>query len=148
MSIDAKGEITVSRPRSEVAEVMFNPKFDKVWISGVKNSFPLTPGLLEKGSRVERVADFLNKSFSTVFEVVSSKPGELVEMTADEPFQLKVRYELADAGADGTLVRIKMQSVGDTPFKMPAPVLARSVSEMISRDLKRLKKLVEDMQAG
>ena len=29
MSVDAKAEIVIARPRSEVAAVMFDPKFDK-----------------------------------------------------------------------------------------------------------------------
>lgn len=147
MAVDVNGQITVSRTRREVAEVMFNPKYDKVWISGVVNAFPLTPGKLTKGSRVERVGDFLNKRFSSVFEVIRAEDESFVEMSSEEPFQLKVRYSLSDA-EDGTLVEIRLQSVGELPFSMPATMLSRAVKEMISRDLKRLKKLVEEIDGA
>jgi len=69
MSVDAKGEIIISRSREKVAAFMFDPKHDKLWIGGLKNVFPLTPGLLEKGAKVERVGDFqprLRKSLAAV----------------------------------------------------------------------------------
>ena len=39
MSVDAKAEIVIARPREEVASTMFDPKCDKLWIGGLKNVF-------------------------------------------------------------------------------------------------------------
>lgn len=147
MSVDAKGEIAIERTRGEVANIMFDPKYDKVWIGGVTKSFPQAPGKLEKGSRVERHADFLNKTFSTFFDVIRAEEDSFLEMTAEDPFQMKVRYELVDADG-GTLVKIRIQSVGEIPFSMPAPILNKAVGDMIGRDLKRLKKLAEEFNAS
>ena len=51
MSVDAKAEIVIERPRSDVAKIMFDPKCDVLWIGGLKNVFPLTPGTLNAESR-------------------------------------------------------------------------------------------------
>ncbi len=145
MAVDVADEIAITATRAEVAAVMFDPKFDKVWISGVVNSFPRSPGKLTMGSKVERVADFLNKRYSAVFDVIRAEPDSLVEMSADEPFQLKVTYRLRDSTDSETIAEIHVKSVGEVPFSMPAPLLAKAVGGMISRDLKRLKKLVEEL---
>ena len=58
MSVDAKAEIFIERPRAEVADVMFDPKCDKLWITGLTNVFPHAPGHLEMDSKIERVGTF------------------------------------------------------------------------------------------
>ena len=63
MSVDAKAEIVIERPRSEVAKIMFDPKCDTLWIGGLSNVFPQAGGSLKKGSRVDRVGSFLGRQF-------------------------------------------------------------------------------------
>ena len=107
MSVDAKAEVVIASPREKVAAVMFDPKCDKLWIGGLKNVFPQTPGLLAKGSRVERVGDFLNRGYSAIVIVVNTRPNEFVELSSDEPFEMKVRYDLADVDG-GTKVKLRI----------------------------------------
>jgi len=75
MSVDAHAEVTIDRLRKDVAAVMFDPRCDKLWIGGLVNAFPLTAGLLRKGSRVEHGGDFLSKRFSSMIVVTMDKPG-------------------------------------------------------------------------
>jgi hypothetical protein len=146
MSVDAKAEIVIARPREEVASFMFDPKCDKLWISGLKNVFPHSSGLLKKGSKVERDGDFLNRRFSANIVVINAEPNKFVELSADEPFEMKVRYELADA-ADGTSVKLRIQSIGENEYKqVPAAVLAKAVNDAVISDLAALKKRLENGQ--
>jgi len=144
MSVDAKAEVLIARPREEVASVMFDPKCDKLWIGGLKNVFPQSSGLLKKGSKVERVGDFLNRRFSANVVVIDAEPNKFVELSSDEPFEMKVRYELEDAD-EATRVRLRIQSIGENEYKkIPAAILAKAVNEAVNSDLKSLKKHLEN----
>lgn len=144
MSVDAKAEVVIACPREEVASVMFDPKCDKLWIGGLKNVFPQTSGLLKKGSKVERVGDFLNRRYSANVLVINSEDNKFVEMSSNEPFEMKIRYELADEG-DGTKVKLRVQSIGEHEYKnVPAPLFAKTVNDAVASDLKALKKHLEN----
>lgn len=144
MSVDAKAEIVIERPRDEVAAVMFNPKCDKLWIGGLKHVFPQSSGMLKKGAKVERVGDFLNRRYSANVLVIADEPGRFVELSSDEPFEMKVKYELSDVD-DGTLVRLRIQSVGEHEYKqVPAAIFAKAVNDAANSDLQNLKKHVEN----
>jgi len=143
MSVDAKAEVVIARPREEVAAVMFDPKCDKLWIGGLKNVFPHTSGLLKKGSKVERVGDFLNRRYSANVLVINAEPNTFVELSLNEPFEMKVRYELADEG-DATKVKLRIQSIGENEYRqMPASLFAKAVNDAAASDLKALKKHLE-----
>jgi len=144
MSVDAKAEIVIARSREEVASVMFNPKCDKLWIGGLKHVFPQSSGLLKKGSKVERVGDFLNRRYSANVLVINSEPNKFVELSSDEPFEMKVRYELADMDG-GTKVKLRIQSVGENEYRqVPAALFAKAVDESVRSDLATLKKHLEN----
>ena len=143
MSVDAKAEIVIERPRSDVAAVMFDPKNDKLWITGLTNVFPQSPGRLDAGSKVERVGTFLGRNYSTVYLVTRAEADKFVEYSADEPFQMRLRYELEDT--DGaTVARVRIQSIGENEYQVPPASLNRAVQDWIAGDLRRLKKRVED----
>lgn len=145
MSVDAKAEIVIAGNRKEVAAVMFDPKCDKLWIGGLKNVFPITPGLLKKGSKVQRVGDFLNRSYSANVEVINGEPDTFVELSSDEPFEMKVRYELSDV-PDGTLAKLRIQSIGENQYKqVPNTLFAKAVNDAANADLQKLKKHLENL---
>jgi hypothetical protein len=142
MSVDAKAEIVIDRPRSTVAKFMFNPKNEKLWIGILTNVFPLSVGDIQPGSKVERVGNFLSRAFSSVFLVTRAEPEKFFEMTADEPFQMKVRYEMEDA-ENGTKVKIRVQSIGENEYQLPPASFAKAVKDWIEDDLRRLKARIE-----
>jgi hypothetical protein len=142
MSVDAKAEIVIERPRSEVAKIMFDPKCDVLWVGGLKNVFPLSPGTLKKSSQVNRVGNFLGRDYSAKLLVVKDDPEKMLEFSSDEPFEMKIKYQLDDAG-EGTRVRLSIQGVVDHQYQMPPAVLGKMVNEAISADLKKLKKHAE-----
>jgi len=143
MSVDVQAEVLIERSREAVAGIMFNPKCDKLWIGGLSNVFPLTPGNLKKGAKVERIGDFLNRRFSSMLLVLRDEPEKMVELSANEPFEMKIRYELLDVPG-GTIAKIRIQSIGEMLFQMPATLISRAVSDNINRDLKKLKKHLEE----
>jgi hypothetical protein len=142
MSVDAKAEIVIERPRAEVAKIMFDPKCDKLWIGGLTQVSPLTSGLLVKGSRVNRDGSFLGRQYSARVLVVKDEPEKMLELSSDEPFELKTKYELEDVEG-GTKVKLRLQGIVEHQYKMPPAVLNKSASEALAEDLKRLKRHAE-----
>lgn len=142
MSVDAKAEIVIERPRSEVAKIMFDPKCDVLWIGGLKKVFPMSPGTLKKDSQVNRVGNFLGREYSAKLLVVRDEPEKLLEFASDEPFEMKIRYDLSDA-ENGTQVELRLQGIVDHQYQVPPAVFGKMVTEAISNDLKKLKRHAE-----
>lgn len=146
MSVDVRVEIVIARPRAAVASIMFDPKNDAAWTSGVKEVHPLTDGRLRAGSRVERKVHFLGRDFGYEYRVTSADDDRFVEMEVDKPFPMKIRYELEDAGG-GTLARIHARGDASGFFRIGGPMLKWMVRRNIGKDLAGLKTLVESRTA-
>lgn len=144
MSVDVKAETIIARPRAQVADLMFDPKSEMIWIGGMKNVFPQSPGKLAKGARMERRGTMAGLEFVSELLVTNDDPGAMLELSGTEPFEMKIRYDLKDADG-GTSVKIRVQSIGDTGrIAMPPTVLANKVREGIESDLKKLKHHLEE----
>ncbi len=143
MAVDVKVEVLIKRTPEEVAEVMFNPKLDKLWVRNINEVYPMKPGLYEKGDKVERVGNFLNKHYSAKLLVTKLVENKMVQIYADEPFEMNIQYNLAPAD-EGTNVKLQITSIAEIPFNTPIKVLSKKAEEMIERDLKKLKKHLEE----
>lgn len=143
MSVDVQSEVVISRPRYQVAEFMFDPKNDRLWMTGFIRVFPMQSGPLVNGARVERIGSFLNRKFSAVYVVNKAEEGKSVEMVTDEPFNMRFRYDLSDDG-DATRVRLQIQSYGELLFKTPIPIFRKAVEEKLNEEAKRLKRYLEN----
>ena len=144
MSIDVTAETVIGRPRGEVAGYAMEPDNDPTWIGGIVEAQRLTEGPIGEGTRVARVAKFLGKRIKYVNEVVEyDAQGLLVMRSVSGPFPMQIRYEFEERGAGGTLARIRVQGEGKRFFRVWDPLLARMVKRSVSKDLKRLKRLME-----
>ena len=142
MPVDVSVEERIARPRSSVAAVMFDPKNDAAWTSGVIEARPITGGRHAAGSRVERKVRFMGKTFGYEYRVIAADDDRSVEMEVDEPFPMKIRYELEDADG-GTLARIHALGEPSGFFRIGGPIMRAMVRRNIRKDLHNLKQLVE-----
>jgi len=142
MSVDAKAEIVIERPRSEVAKIMFDPKCNTLWIGGLNHVFPQSSGMLKKDSRVDRVGSFQGRQFSAKVLVVNDVPEKMLELSSDEPFEMKIKYELDEVDG-GTKVRLRIQGIVDHQYQIPPAAFGKLVTEALDNDLKRLKRHAE-----
>lgn len=142
MAIDISTEVVIARPRPEVAAFMFDPKNDAIWTTGVIESHPHADGPLARGAKVERKVKFLGRRFSYLYEVADAAPDAFVELLVDQPFPMKVRYELED-DPRGTIARIRAQGEPGGFFRMAGPLLSRMVKRNITNDLELLKEYLE-----
>jgi hypothetical protein len=113
-------------------------------MTGYSKVFPMQAGPLAKGAKIERVGTFLNRQFSAVNYVTAVEDARFVEMTTDEPFAMKMTYELADEGDQETRVRLRIQSFGELRFNLPVPIFKKAVAEKLADEAKRLKKHLEE----
>jgi polyketide cyclase/dehydrase/lipid transport protein len=144
MSVDVKSEIVINRPRADVAEIVFDPKSDMLWIEGLKQVFPQSPGKLARGSRVEHRGTMAGLEFVSEVLVTNDDPAKMLEFSSPEPFEMKIRYNLEDVEG-GTSLRIRIQSIGDVSrIAMPPSILSGKVREDIEGSLKKLKKHLEN----
>src|SRR5688572_21927056 len=141
MATDVKVDVEIQRPREAVAAYMFDPSHDVEWTTGVIAVNPLTPGRLQKGSKVERTVKFLFKKFGYQYEVVDAG-DDFVEMTVEQPFPMRVRYQLDPAGA---ATRASIHARGDASgfYRLASPLLNRMVRRNIRKDLENLKRRLE-----
>jgi polyketide cyclase/dehydrase/lipid transport protein len=142
MSVEVIVEKRIGRPRARVAEVMFDPKNDAAWTSGVISARPLTVGRHVVGSRVQRDVRFMGRSFGYEYRVTVADDDRSVEMEVDQPFPMKIRYELEDVDG-GTLARIRARGEPAGFFRIGGPIMRAMVRRNIGKDLRNLKELVE-----
>jgi hypothetical protein len=147
MAIDVQTEVLIRRPRTEVAAFMFDPTHDAIWTTGVVECRPLTEGRLRAGSRVERVTKFLGRQFGYTYEVVDADEDGFVEMKVEQPFPMRIRYELVDASG-GTIARIRARGDATGFFRVAAPFMSRMVRRNITNDLETLKEYLEARAGG
>jgi hypothetical protein len=141
MATDVRVEVDIQRPLADVAAYMFDPRHDAEWTSGVIAVNPLTPGRLRAGSKVERTVKFLGKRFGYQYDVVDAG-DDFVEMTVEQPFPMRVRYQLAAAG---NATRASIHARGDASgfYRIAGPLLNPMVRRNIRKDLANLKRRLE-----
>jgi hypothetical protein len=144
MAIDIATEVVIRRPRSEVAGFMFDPANEAIWTTGVVESKPFQEGRFRKGARVERVSKFLGKRLAYVYEIEDADADSFVAIRVQEPFPMRIRYELEDAAGGGTVARIRAAGEPGGFFgRVAAPLMSRMVKRNITSDLETLKEYLE-----
>lgn len=145
MSVKVACGIEIMRTPTEVAQYMFNPAHDLEWILGLTKSRPVQQGPLAKGSRIMRAAKFLGRELDYVVNVVDYEPDRLLEMHADKPFPMNIRYDLEQT-AQGTLVHISVNGEPKGFFRLAQGVLYDKVDDQIHKDLAMLKQQIEGLE--
>ena len=143
MTVDVRPTVLVHRPRRDVARFMFDPDNDLHCTGGITSSRPSQPGALVQGATVERTARFLGRTFTYGYLVTRHEPDRLVELQVERPFPMVVRYELADAANDATLVAIHATGTPGRFFGWATPLMTRQVRKSIAADLDRLRRCLE-----
>jgi Polyketide cyclase / dehydrase and lipid transport len=145
VGIDVETEITIARPREEVAAFACEPDNATAWYANIESAEWRTPRPLALGSRFAFVARFLGRRLAYVYEVKELVDGErMVMATADGPFDMETTYTFADAGDGATLMSLRNRG-GPSRFAAVAAVAARRANR---RDLARLKRILEDAGPG
>lgn len=144
MMVDVVSEITIARPRAEVAAYAADPDNATAWYENIKSVESESPPPPTVGSRVAFVAEFLGRRLAYTYEVVDIVPGKrFVMRTAQGPFPMETIYTWQDAGDGATRMTLRSRGEPAGFAKFTAPMVAAAMRRANRKDLERLKQLLE-----
>ena len=144
MPVDVTSDITIARPRAEVASYASDPGNATDWYENIKAVEWRSAPPLAVGTRVAFVATFLGRRLDYTYEVRELVPGKRLVMSTDEgPFPMETTYEFADAPGGATRMTLRNRGEPSGFSKMAAPLMAKAMRRENGADLRRLKALLE-----
>jgi uncharacterized membrane protein len=144
MAVDVVSEITIARPRAEVAAYAADPANATAWYENIKSVEWESPPPLALGSRLAFVAQFLGRRLAYTYEVVDLVPGErLVMRTAQGPFPMETTYTWQDAGDAATRMSLRNRGQPAGFARLTAPMVAAATRRANRKDLEQLKRILE-----
>ena len=143
MSVDVQVETVIARPPEEVAAYAGDPSNAPQWYVNITSIEWRTPPPLAVGSQLDFVARFLGKRIAYTYEVVEHEPGHrLVMRTAQGPFPMQTTYSWTPC-PEGTRMTLRNQGDPSGFSKLAAPLVAQAMRRATTKDLARLKSLLE-----
>ena len=144
MSVDVQVETTIDRPVAEVAEFAGDPTNAPRWYANIRSVDWQTQPPLAVGSRMDFVAHFLGRRLAYTYEVVELDPGHrLVMRTADGPFPMETTYTWDATPTGATRMTLRNRGTPSGFSRIAAPVLEQAMRRATTKDLARLKSLLE-----
>jgi uncharacterized membrane protein len=147
MAVDVTATGTIDRPRDQVAAYLRDPANDTSWIGGLRSARLLTPRPVAVGSQVERVANFLGRRVEYVNEVTELTEERLAMRSLRSPFPMRVTYGHRHAGNGTTEVSVRVEGDAGRFYALLGPLLGLAVRRSIARDLRNLKRVMEQRPA-
>lgn len=143
MAVDVEVETVVARPVAEVAAYAGDPTNAPEWYANIREVEWRTEPPLRVGSQLDFVARFLGRRLAYTYEVVELVPGErLVMQTAQGPFPMRTTYTWS-AVEGGTKMTLRNDGEPSGFARITAPAMELAVRRATTKDLARLKKLLE-----
>lgn len=143
MAVDVETQIDIGRPRHDVATFAADPDNATAWYENIKAVEWKTERPLTVGSRVAFVAQFLGRRLNYTYEVREYVPDErFVMATAAGPFPMETTYTWRDTSA-GTTMTLRNRGEPKGFSRMVAPLMARAMRRANTKDLARLKAVLE-----
>jgi hypothetical protein len=142
--VDIVTETVIARPRGEVAAFAGDVENATRWYENIKRVEWRTPPPFAVGSRVAFVAEFLGRTLAYTYEIVELAPGErLVMRTAEGPFPMETTYTWEDAPDGATRMTLRNRGEPAGFQRIAAGVIARAMRRANTKDLARLKQVLE-----
>ncbi|SEK52712.1 SRPBCC family protein [Streptacidiphilus jiangxiensis] len=143
MSVDVLTETVIARPRDVVAAYAGNPDHAPEWYENIASVAWRTDPPLGVGTRLEFVAEFLGRTLAYTYEVVEYGPERMVMRTAQGPFPMETTYTWEPVDAAHTRMTLRNRGEPSGFSKLAAPLMAAAMRRANSKDLARLKLLLE-----
>ncbi|NIK58883.1 SRPBCC family protein [Kribbella shirazensis] len=144
MAVDVLTETVIERPVEVVAAYAGDPSNAPEWYSNIESVKWLTEPPVGVGSRMDFVAHFLGRRLAYTYEVVELVAGRrLVMRTAQGPFPMETSYEWVPAGEAATRMTLRNRGEPTGFAGVAAPLMAAAMRRANTKDLARLKGLLE-----
>ena len=144
MSVDVQVETTIERPVGDVAAFAGDPTNAPQWYANISSVEWQTSPPVAVGSRMSFVAHFLGRKLDYTYEVVELVPGQrLLMRTADGPFPMETTYTWEPAGERGTRMTLRNRGNPSGFSRVAAPMMELAMRRATTKDLARLKSILE-----
>jgi uncharacterized membrane protein len=144
MPVDVQTQITIRRPRHEVAAYAADPDNATAWYEKITSVEWMSERPLAVGSRIAFVAGFLGRQLSYTYEVADLAPSDrMVMRTADGPFPMETTYTWEDTPSGDTQMTLRNRGEPSGFSKFAAPMLSAAMRRANRKDLARLKRILE-----
>jgi uncharacterized membrane protein len=144
MAVDVEVETTIGRPPAQVAAFAGDPTNATQWYANIKSVDWQTPPPVAVGSKMDFVAQFLGRRLAYTYEVVELEPGRrLVMRTADGRFPMETTYTWESAAEGATRMTLRNRGNPSGFSRVAAPMMERAMRRATTKDLARLKALLE-----
>lgn len=144
MGVDVEVETTILQPPGTVSAFAGDPTNATEWYANIKSVDWQTPPPVAVGSRMEFVAQFLGRRLAYTYEVIElESERRLVMRTADGPFPMETTYTWEPAGEGVTRMTLRNRGNPSGFSRVAAPIMERAMRRATTKDLARLKALLE-----
>jgi hypothetical protein len=144
MQVDVETEITIQRPRQDVAAFSSNPDNAPLWYVNIESIEWVTPPPIRVGSKMNFVAHFLGRRIAYMYEAAELIPDErLVMRTAQGPFPMETTYTWISLAYDQTRMMLRNRGVPSGFSSLLAPIMAPAIRRANRKDLAALKRILE-----
>ncbi|MFF3518826.1 SRPBCC family protein [Streptomyces sp. NPDC002573] len=143
MAVDVLTETVIARPRAEVAAYAGDPDKAPEWYVNIASVRWRTEPPLVVGSQLDFVANFLGRTLTYTYEVVEYGPDRTVMRTAQGPFPMQTTYTWEPVNATHTRMTLRNRGEPVGFAKVAAPMMAAAMRRANTKDLARLKQLLE-----
>ena len=142
-------QTTINCPPEVVAGFAGDPTNAPEWYANIRSVDWQTPPPVAVGSRVDFVAQFLGRRLSYTYEVAELEPARrLVMRTADGPFPMETTYTWEPTGDRSTRMTLRNRGNPSGFARFTAPMMERAMRRATSKDLARLKAMLESGDSG
>lgn len=144
MPVDVRVETVIDSAPERVALFAGDPANAPRWYANIRSVDWQTPPPVAVGARADFVAYFLGRRLAYTYEVVELEPERrLVMRTTDGPFPMETTYTWEPAGPGKTRMTLRNRGNPSGFSRMAAPVLERAMRRATTKDLARLKAILE-----
>jgi uncharacterized membrane protein len=144
MPVDVETQITIRRPRGEVATYAADPDNATAWYEKIKSVEWKTERPLAAGSKIAFVAQFLGRRLSYIYEITELAPGDRIVMrTVDGPFPMETTYTWEDTADGDTRMTLRNRGEPSGFSRLITPMLGAAMRRANRKDLARLERILE-----
>lgn len=139
----------IERPPAVVAAFAGDPTRAPEWYTNIRSVEWKTPSPVGIGSQMDFVAHFLGRRLAYTYEVVElEQDRRLVMRTADGPFPMETTYTWEPVGEASTRMTLRNMGKPSVISRFAAPIIERAMKRSTTKDLARLKAMLEDGEAS
>lgn len=147
--VDVITRVVIDRPVGDVSSFASDPDNATRWYVNIRSVKWLTPRPIQVGTKVVFVAKFLGKELEYVYEVTNFLPErELTMKTSQGPFPMQTTYSWESTDTNATLMILRNTGSPRGFSRVVSPFMSYAMKRANTKDLQRLKALMERKTAS